>query len=286
MVPALTVSRLPITLVDGTPSTAVSCANRAFMYGDGLFETLPLVDGAPQHWERHFARLQAGAVRLGIDCPPAVAFLADLHDALAAADPLPRAVLKITLIRGDGGRGYAPAPTAPAVRVVQLFAWPVTTMTENLEIILCANPLGINPRLAGMKHLNRLEQVLGADEVARAGADEGVMFDVHDCAIAGTRSNLFVVHGKEVSTPRLNTAGIDGIMRQVVMEHLARGGHRVRESVITRADLASCTELFLTNSLRGVQSVSRLRSDGGVRPLATAFTSVLRRELLQAGQLP
>lgn len=248
-------------IVDGNAKSEIPADDRGLHYGDGLFETLALVGGHPLHWDRHLARLARGAARLGLPCPDAAQWRADLDLALACAPPRPQRVLKLLLTRGSGGRGYAP-PAAPRPRrIVHLSdwpAWPAERADAGIRLMLCATPLGRNRRLAGLKHLNRLEQVLGAAEVAAAGADEGLMFDDRDELIEGTRTNVFIAQGGRWLTPALDEAGIAGILRELVLEAAQEAGIVVRETRIPRALLAAADEIFVCNSLAGIWPVREL----------------------------
>jgi len=287
VVAKLTAPHNPLTLVDGAATDFIRCSDRGLAYGDGLFETLPLIDGEPQHWERHFRRLSHSAARLFIECPTEAEFLADIAAANARRAPSPRAVLKIILTRGSGGRSYGPPEQACPVRIVQIFDWPpARTAAEPFTAIVCAIHLGANPALAGVKHLNRLEQVLGAREVAEAGVDEGLMLDPDDQVVAGTRSNVFGVRDGVLFTPRLDRAGIAGVMREVVIEHCRRSGQRVVERALTLHELQTCAEIFFTNSIRGLQSLACLRLDDRQLAFESHWVDRLRDELMQARRLP
>jgi len=250
-----------VILVDGIAVADFPADDRGLHYGDGLFETIALIDGHPQHWDRHLARLAHGAARLGIRCPETARWQSDLKLALAAAAPTPRRVLKLLLTRGSGGRGYAPMAQAQARRLVQLTdwpAWPADFSRTGIRAALCDTPLGRNRRLAGLKHLNRLEQVLGAAEVAAADCDEGLMFDDRDELIEGTRTNVFVAHDGAWLTPALDEAGVAGILRELVLEIAAAAGIAVRVARLPRALLATADEIFVCNSLAGLWPVREL----------------------------
>jgi len=243
--------------VDGINSALLPIDDRGLQYGDGLFETLALHNRTPQHWARHFARLQAGATRLGIDCPDAGTWLEDL--AAAAIDaPGPRLAAKLILTRGSGGRGYAPPAQARPRRLLQISNWPTwpgISAERGVRVALCDIRLGRNRTLAGIKHLNRLEQVLGSAEFARSGADEGLMFDDLDQLIEGTRTNVFVVRDGALLTPRLDEAGVAGVMRAVILELAQVLSLPACDTTVTRAVLAQADEIFLCNSLIGIWPV-------------------------------
>jgi 4-amino-4-deoxychorismate lyase len=275
-----------LTLVNGEQTNTVHCADRALAYGDGLFETIALLDCQPQHWSRHFARLQDGAARLYLECPAENVWLSDLQTLLAREVPPPRAVLKLLLSRGRGRRGYAPDPSEPPTRITQLFAWPASNEAPRSVVIECETKLARNPALAGIKHLNRLEQVLGAREVGLAKAQEGLMYDVEGNLIEGTRSNIFLVFKRQLWTPLLTHAGIAGVMRSVVLDHAGEAGFEVHQRTLSRQDLIRCEEVFFTNSLLGIQAVNAVYTGAHLRDLDTVLTDELRARLSIAQLVP
>lgn len=275
--------------VDGIASPTLPADDRGLQYGDGLFETIALVDQQPQHFERHLARMARGAARLGIACPDAAQWHADLAHALAAAPRVDKRVLKLMLTRGSGGRGYAPPPHARPRRLVQLADWPAwrhDLIDVGIRVTCCATPLGRNPCLAGIKHLNRLEQVLGAGEVATAGCEEGLMFDDRDRLVEGTRTNVFVLVDDEWLTPPVDEAGVAGILRELILELAPAAGIAVRESPLPRPLLARVDEMFVCNSLAGVWPVREII--GTVARVFGGFDATRRLHALLAshGALP
>jgi 4-amino-4-deoxychorismate lyase len=247
------------TLINGEPGEWVSVHDRGFHYGDGLFETLAVVHGVPQLWERHLRRLLRDAGRLGI------AVTADTPGILRAeAERLCRgadhAVLKIILTRGVSGRGYAPEANALPTRVVSLSAWPAAhARAARARVKFCDTPVARNPALAGIKHLNRLEQILARRELG-ANDDEGLMLDETGHVIEGTMTNVFVVSQGVLSTPDLAYSGIAGVMRELVLECAAGLSLTCRVRPLTRQDVLNAEEVFLTNSLIGLWPVARVES--------------------------
>jgi len=146
-------------LVDGHPATTVDIADRGLAYGDGVFETMAVVSGAVPLLHRHLARLALGCTRLGIEAPSASLIEAELAALVAAVDA---GVAKLIVTRGKGARGYAPPRDAAPTRILSLHAPPLAAIGpgQGISVRWCATTLAINSRLAGIKHLNRLEQVL------------------------------------------------------------------------------------------------------------------------------
>lgn len=222
----------------------VSVHDRGFNYGDGVFETILVVDGAPVWWEEHLARLRRGCERLGIAWPGNEAF----HGATNAA----RGVIKLVVTRGVGGRGYAPSKGEPTVVITEHDAPPPL---DTANVRWCDLRLAQQPALAGIKHLNRLENVLARGEWSDLAIHEGLLRDADERVICATAANVFVVRDGRVFTPRLDRCGIEGIARAWVMSQVD-----VTEADLERDDVESADELFLTSSLRGILPVARLGS--------------------------
>jgi 4-amino-4-deoxychorismate lyase len=235
-------------------TASVDATDRGLAYGDGLFETMALRAGGIRYFGYHLERLAEGCERLAIPFPDRGELEREIE---AVAGGLERGTIKLILTRGPGIRGYAPPKTrAPTV---VLFADPAAAPAPpELTVATLKMRLGENASLAGIKHLCRLEQVLGRLELSRLEADEGLMLSTSGMVIGGTSRNLFAVHGRALKTPDLGLAGIRGVMRRAVLEHAAEAGYAPEESRLTAADLGTADEIFMTNALVGIQSVSRL----------------------------
>lgn len=171
------------------------------------------------------------------------------------------AVVKVTLTRGPASRGYAlPEPSHPT-RIVAAFAppaWPASHAGEGVAVRRCALVLSEQPRFAGAKTLNRLENVFARSEWRDPQVAEGLLGDAAGRVIEGTMSNLFVVAGGRLSTPPLDRCGVVGAQRERVRELAARDGLACEEAALRWEDLPAAEEMFLTNSLIGIWPVARL----------------------------
>lgn len=269
---------VPRALINGFEIDCLTVADRGLQYGDGLFETLAVREGEPCLWQEHFDRLVRGADRLGIPCPPWKLLLRECR-LLAAGEST--GVLKIILTRGSSSRGYGPPETPQPVRILTLHPcpdYPVAWEEQGVDVIFCRTPLGENPVLAGLKHLNRLEQVLARSEWRDPGIAEGLMQDGRGRIIGGTLSNLFLVHAGRLLTPRLDTCGIAGTVRNLVLRIAGAFGIEVLERDIMRADLAVADGLFLTNALLGVWPVRRLGTQAiSLEHLPSELLTAVRR---------
>ncbi len=245
-------------LIDGVPAESISALDRGFQYGDGVFETIAVYRGKPLLWERHLARLARGLERLAI---PSLSNQLLQSEARQLCEGVTRGVLKIVVTRGVGGRGYASHGIAAPTRVQYLFPWPdypPQAAREGVAVQLCQISLANSRRLAGIKHLNRLEQVLARAEWDAPYA-EGLMRDESGNVIEGTMSNVFIVTDGKLMTPDLASAGVEGVMRGEVMEAAVRLGVSCEVVPLSLVDVRSAQEIFLTNSLIGVWPVRQLQ---------------------------
>lgn len=254
------------------PDTSVDSSDRGLAYGDGLFETLAVHRGRARYLARHLDRLARGCERLALPLPDVGELRRRLEQLAAGLD---RGVLKLVLTRGTGPRGYAP-PAQPVPTVILTAAALSSPPPAEISLTTLAVCLGENEKLAGIKHLCRLEQVLGQLELQTIDADEGLMLSTSGAVIGGTSRNLFAVFGRRLVTPELSRAGIEGVMRRSVLEICPSLGIDAETGVLDRAALDGADELFLTNALVGVQSVSRL--DGRALP-SRAMARQLRAAL-------
>jgi 4-amino-4-deoxychorismate lyase len=268
-----------LTLVNGHVADGLPVRDRGLQYGDGLFETIAMQDGAPQFWSRHMRRLAEGCRRLELPVPEAD----QLRDEVARASaPATRAVAKIILTRGSGARGYRPTAGAMPTRVVQGLPWPEYpehAAHQGVVIRWCATRLARQPRLAGIKHLNRLEQVLARAEWREEYA-EGLMCDTEGLVIEGTMSNLFVVHQDTLITPDLSESGVAGVMRGAVLDAAARLEIPQVVQPLKPVMVEQAEALFLTNSLIGLWPVARLEARH--YEVAGKITQALKAALLDA----
>ena len=257
--------------------------DRGLAYGDGVFETLAARDGRPLAPERHLARLRRGCEALGFPAPDDERLAAAL---VAAAAPAGASVVKLIVTRGRGGRGYRPPAVAQPEIHVSSSPWPDgmdAARRDGVAVRRLEHRMGENPALAGLKHLNRLDQVLAAAELARhPGAGEGIVCDQSGRPVCGVMSNLFLVRGGELVTPALRRCGVDGIIRCALLE-LSRAGALPPAAVrdVGDAELDDADEMFVTNSVRGLLPVRSL--DGGGERAPGPVTRQAQAALADAG---
>lgn len=238
-------------LINGQPRDAVSALDRGLTYGDGLFETIRFEGGAAPLWNGHMQRLAKGCERLHLPMPDAELLWQEARQASAA---LSRCVLRITLTRGVGERGYAlPAIVAPT-RIVAAFpmpALPASQYIDGIRLHRCRTTLADQPLLAGIKHLNRLEQVLARAEWNNPAIGEGLLCDGRGNAISATAANLFAVIAGVPVTPAVDRCGVAGVARAAMLNAFPHC--QVRDLPLDEA--LSASELFLSSSVRGILPV-------------------------------
>jgi len=269
-------------LVGGRIVDRIKPADRGLAYGDGVFETLRVHAGRAIWWDTHWERLALGAACLGIPLPDEAGVC--LHvDALIAGQR--DGVLKLVLTRGVGGRGYAPPIDLQPTLVLSLHGTPPPpTPAGGIALRWCETRLAIQRALAGIKHCNRLEQVLARAEWNDALADgnsdsnqqihEGLMRDTEGFVVSATATNLFVLREGRWVTPPVDRCGVAGVCRGWILEHADASEQRLTVDEVESADA-----IFLCNSVRGILPVAAL---GDRRWLPHARTSKLQRMLADA----
>jgi 4-amino-4-deoxychorismate lyase len=269
------------TWINGRKSAKIDYRDRGLQYGDGVFETMRVRRGQVRLIDYHVERLERSCRQLGIAGPP----LRTLRQELARiAARRSEGVLKLIVTRGPGPRGYRPTGRERCTRIVALHALPKAVLAEGstpARVRVCATPLGLNPRLAGLKTLNRLESVMARAEWSDARIWEGLMRDVDENIVCGTMSNLFLRRGSSLATPVLDRCGVAGVMRRWVLE--TAGALRLSpvERRIRWQDLSEAEEVFMTNAVVGVRSVgSVLRGSSALRK--TSFETADRLRTLLA----
>jgi 4-amino-4-deoxychorismate lyase len=245
-------------LINGGTDDAVSALDRGLSYGDGVFRTFQVVDCVPVNWPIQYQKLVADCGAIGIVCPSAELLMADFQ-VLFAIDEA--AVAKVIITRGIGERGYAPPAVTAPTRIVLKSPMPVyaeTNFSEGVSLYVCKTPVAHQPMLAGIKHLNRLENVLARAESLDPVYVDGLMLDVDGHVIECTSANFFIRIGKRLITPDVTQAGVAGVTRQRIvdlahyLQLTAEIGH-IRLSHVLSAD-----EVIICNSLYGAWQVRRI----------------------------
>jgi 4-amino-4-deoxychorismate lyase len=245
---------------------ALAPGNRGLAYGDGLFETMRTHRGALPWWDAHWARLAQGGARLGIALPDESFVRAQAIELFADdGDGDGDGVLKLLVVRGGTARGYAPAIDAAPAWQLSRHPLPESPSSAGLRLHWCEMRLAVQPALAGLKHCNRLEQVLARAESDAAGCDDGLVRDADGHVVSATSANLFVLRGGRWSTPPIDRCGVAGTCRAHLLAALDAA-----ETRLSVADVEGADAVFLCNAVRGILPVASL----GSRRWTSAGTAV------------
>lgn len=269
-------------LINGRPADSVAASDRGLAYGDGVFETIAWLNGEPVLWQAHMRRLVKGCRRLGLPPPPVDRLLDEAHQTAHGAEA---GVVKIVVTSGSAGRGYKRPSTVELRRFVGFSSFPEYPQhwwQNGARVRWCELRLAAQPALAGIKHLNRLEQVLARAEWTDPDIAEGLLCDADGHVIEGTMSNVFLQHGDELITPQLNRCGVAGVMAERVAEIAEGLGWRVRHTNLAPDQLRQGDGVFLTNSVIGVLPVTEL---GGHRLQHSKAAQAIMRELQKRGEI-
>jgi len=245
-------------LVNGEFRDYIEIADRGFQYGDGLFETIAVVGGKPAFWHQHWQRLQSGCRCLNIPLPNPEILFSEAKNLCRQAD---KGVLKIIVTRGAGGRGYRQPNDIVPNRVLSLHPfpdYPDSYKEKGITARFCTTRLGLNTVLAGIKHLNRLEQVLARAEWTDPAIQEGIMLDNNAHVIEGTMTNLFYAKNDTLYTSAIVQAGIAGVMRHIILSLSSSRGLPAVEHLYSINELLSADEIFVCNSIIGIWPVNRI----------------------------
>ncbi|MGD8570194.1 MAG: aminodeoxychorismate lyase [Gammaproteobacteria bacterium] len=260
-------------LINGKTGDQFPVADRGLHYGDGVFETVKVQGDTLCLWRDHMARLVNGCERLCLPKPDTGLLETEARQLLQTADgqalSVEKQVLKIIVTRGSGQRGYRlPDPCRPT-RIVALYPYPdypAELWSKGVRLTLCMTRLACNRALAGIKHLNRLEQVLARSEWDDEGIVDGIMLDQQAHVIETTMSNLFFVKNGMLLTPDLSDCGVAGVMRNQVLRLAEQLQRPVQIGHYFTEDLWSADEIFITNSVHGIWPVRQINEQPQLEP--------------------
>lgn len=245
-------------LLNGESKHCIEFSDRGFQYGDGLFETIEILNGKPLFLKQHLQRLVHGCHKLLIP-PPEISILSE--EAIRVSQNSDKAVLKLMVTRGSGGRGYRQPDNIQPTRLFSLHPfpdYPEIFRRQGITAMFCDTRLGLNPTLAGIKHMNRLEQVMARSEWNSDKIQEGLMLDINENVIEGTMSNVFIVKNNVLSTPALELCGVTGVIRNIVIQ--LANNHQIPfiEKTLSQEDINSADELFITNSIIEIWPIKQI----------------------------
>lgn len=255
----------------------VPITDRGFLYGDGLFETMRVRNGTPVWWDRHLARLQGGADFLEIDVPWPADELRKFARKLIAENALPESVLRITLSRGGGSRGYSSKDATNPTLAMTLH--PLPPRPASLRLVTASLRVAAGDPLDSFKTANKLLQILARAEAEARGADEALLLNTDGHVAEAAASNIFWLADGAVCTPPVSDGALSGVTRAVLLDVCQRRGIPTRELHLKPGDLPRADGVFLTNSVSGIVPVSEV---DGVTLNQSPFVSELQAALESA----
>jgi 4-amino-4-deoxychorismate lyase len=243
---------MKLCLVNGIPQNQIDIQSRGLAYGDGLFTTAKILNGKIQYLASHVQRLCLGCEKLGLVTPNKIELVEQL---MIVAEQYSLAVLKVIITAGSGGRGYARSLASKNDVIIMVHDYPKhydELASKGITVGLSNQQIGINPMLSGLKHLNRLEQVLLRQELADTKEDDLIVTNVNGEVIEATSANLFFWHNDELCTPDITNSGVNGIMRQTVLQNYPATVIKK----VTLAELNTSQAMFICNCVMGVIPVN------------------------------
>lgn len=244
----------PLVIINGEVKSNVSIFNRNMQYGDGLFETCVAKDNKVLFWDNHFSRLNNGCDRLNIKKIANSVWLEDIKKALSLSSEK-NCIVKLILSRGNSLRGYSYSKDIEPVRVVIVSQMNEYKTKETYSLEFAISGFHSNPNLAGIKHCNRLEQILARTNML---ADEAIMLDENQSVVSVTQGNIYFIFGNKLITPKLERCGVIGSRRSIILELSRLTNLEVREDDISIKQLEKANEVFVSNSLIGIQPVTSI----------------------------
>ena len=243
-----------IAIINGKEQSNISIFNRNFQYGDGLFETCVVNNNQILFWEKHLSRLDIGCRKLKIKNIEEEIWLKDIKKALSLTSKK-NCVLKLILSRGNSQRGYSYSDDILPVRVVIVSEVKNVQAKESFSLEYASSGYHSNPNLAGIKHCNRIEQILARSSLKR---DEAIMLDENQNIISVTQGNIYFIFGQSLVTPKLDRCGVIGSRRSLILELAESIELNVEEGNVSMNDAKKADEAFISNSIMGIQSVNSI----------------------------
>jgi branched-chain amino acid aminotransferase len=238
----------------------VSIFDRGFLYGDGLFETIRVVNGKPFRWREHIERLRAGAKFLKVKLPFSLNRIQSVANELIRENGMPDCLLRITLTRGIGAAGYSPAKARKPTLAIALRPAPKLDVTRapQWKLVSSSFRLIADDPLGRFKTCNKLPQILARAEADEAGADEALLLNTDGNVAEGTSSNVFWIKGGAIYTPPIAAGILPGVTRSVVLELAAGLGVATHEKNIRLKNIGRMEGVFLSLTSRGIVEATSL----------------------------
>ena len=246
----------PEIIINGEAGNSISSLDRGLLYGDGVFETIVIKQGKPEYYQAHLSRLMHGCDVLGISAVDQTILTSELEQLI---DTDQQCVIKIILTRGIGNRGYKPTQANPS-RILQKFSWPdfpASYKESGIDVTLCNFRLAKQSKLAKIKHLNRLEQVLARSEW-QDEFQEGLVCDEDNRIIEATSANVFFQINDMLVTPEIDSCGVAGVLREQVINYCRSQNIELLIRDVVLNELDKVQAMFLCNSVIGIWPVKRI----------------------------
>lgn len=247
-----------ICWINGEERNYISIMDRVVQFGDGCFTTIRIVGHQPALLTYHIYRLQKAIKQLLLPTLDWKNLTSDVNQ-IAQLNKNDLAVIKIIISRGEGGRGYSISSFKKASVIILLYDYPSIYLNKRktgINLILSTVPVNNNRYLAGIKHLNRLEQILIKQQIELLNVDEAIVTDTNGILIGCCAANIFLRKGKKIYTPNLNYAGIKGVMRKKVISYLSDTDYELFYIKDNPNILVHIDEVIITNSLMPILSVN------------------------------
>ncbi len=254
-----------MTLINGKPGSTIDINDRGLNYGDGIFETVAVHDGVTLLWDLHWLRMVKGCRQLSLTIPDRETIEQELK---LLAKKITKGIIKIVLTRGVGKRGYRPEPEQNCTRILSSSPWPNKKpgdkKGEGVDAYICKHVIYPDPQLAGLKHLNRLTQVMASIEVSNNGSGNnnriGLMCDPDNNLVEAISANIFVIEKNTLKTPELINYGVAGVMREHVLVQARNLDINTEVNMLEVSCLKKADEVFLTNSIIGILPVKTIEN--------------------------
>ncbi len=240
-----------VVLINGEEQDKISIFSRNMQYGDGLFETCVAVDNQILFWPRHFSRLEIGREKLSINKIDEGVWLSDIKKAFALSLKK-NCIVKLILSRGNTLRGYGYKDDIEPVRIVIISEMHPSLINKEFSLEYSISGYHSNPQLAGIKHCNRLEQILARSNLS---SNEAIMLDEKENVISVTQGNIYFIFGNKLLTPKLDRCGVVGSRRSLILELARSLKMDALESNISINQVQQADEVFISNSVIGIQPV-------------------------------
>ncbi|MCW8864484.1 MAG: aminodeoxychorismate lyase [Colwellia sp.] len=261
-------------LVNGVQENHIGIDNRGLAYGDGIFTTAKIVNGQVQYLSAHVKRLLLGCEKLLITPPKQAELTKQLVN---VAKEYSLAVLKVIITAKSGGRGYARSKDNGHDLLIMVHDYPAhydEKATTGVQLAISQHQLGLNPMLAGLKHLNRLEQVLLRDELSNRTEDDLLVTNLNGEVIEATSANVFFIINGKLYTPDLSQSGVKGLMRQAILQRYPETSVKS----LSLDEIVKAEEIFICNCVMGIMPVATFNG----KALTTTRANGLRSEMEKA----